>query len=175
MKIHATREFSALCYCAARGIFAEEVECCGFFWRKIRRDCFGDRHLLWNFGEQLDVAVPLEAGAGGNQAAHDDVFLEAAQVIHLAGDGGFGEDARGLLEAGGGDEGIRRERRLGDAEQQRAPGSGTAALASMTRSFSSRKRNLSTCSLEKERACRRRLRLSPSASSGGRWFRCACR
>ena len=77
----------------------------------------------------MDVAVALEAGAGRDQAAHDDVFLEAAQVIHLAGDGGFGEDARGLLEAGGGDERIRRERRLGDAEKQRAPGCGASTFA----------------------------------------------
>jgi len=45
----------------------------------------------------VDVAVAFEPGARRDQAAHDDVFLEAAQVIHLAGDGGFGEDARGLL------------------------------------------------------------------------------
>ena len=47
----------------------------------------------------LHAAVVLHAGAGRDQAAHDDVLLEAAQVVHLAVDGGFGEHARGLLEA----------------------------------------------------------------------------
>src|SRR5499427_8839037 len=61
----------------------------------------------------------LETGASRNQAAHDDVFLEAAEIVHLAGNGSFGEHTRGLLEAGGGDERVGRERRLGDAQEQR--------------------------------------------------------
>src|SRR5215471_10343118 len=69
----------------------------------------------------------LESRASGNQAAHDDVFLEAAEIVHLAGDGSFREHASGFLEAGGGDERIGRERRLGDTQEQRSARSGTAA------------------------------------------------
>jgi hypothetical protein len=39
-----------------------------------------------------------EAGAGRDEAAHDDVLLEAAQVVDLAGDRGLGEHLGGLLE-----------------------------------------------------------------------------
>src|SRR5688572_775331 len=65
------------------------------------------------------VAVMLHAGAGGDQASHDDVLLEAPQVVHAAGDGRLGEHPRRLLEGSRGDERIGRERRLRDAEQQR--------------------------------------------------------
>jgi hypothetical protein len=44
------------------------------------------------------------AGAGGDQAAQDDILLEAAQVVHAPFQGRFGEDAGGFLEAGGGNE-----------------------------------------------------------------------
>ena len=56
----------------------------------------------------------VEAGAGRDEVAEDDVLLEADQVIDLAGQGGLGEDLGGLLEAGGRDEAIRLHRRLGD-------------------------------------------------------------
>ena len=61
----------------------------------------------------------LEPGAGRDQPAHDDVFLQTAEIVRLAGDRGLGQDARRLLEGGGRDEAVRRERRLGDAEQDR--------------------------------------------------------
>jgi len=67
----------------------------------------------------LDLAVELHSRAGGDQPAHDDALLEAAQVVHLAADRGLGEHARRLLEARGRDERVRAERGLGDAEQQR--------------------------------------------------------
>src|ERR1044071_2011390 len=38
------------------------------------------------------------AGAGRDQAADDDVLLEAVERIRLAVDGSFGKDARRLLE-----------------------------------------------------------------------------
>src|SRR6185312_4169895 len=78
---------------------------------------------LWG---ELDVAVVLHAGSGGDEAAYDDVLLEAAQRVDRAVDAGFGQDAGGLLEAGGRDEAVGRERRLGDAEQQAAANGGTA-------------------------------------------------
>src|SRR5690348_4262055 len=40
----------------------------------------------------------LQAGAGRDELADDDVLLEAAQVIGRAGDCRLGEHARGLLE-----------------------------------------------------------------------------
>src|SRR5258708_3968427 len=70
----------------------------------------------------------FEARTGRDEAAHNDVFLEAAEIVHLAGDGRFREDAGGLLEARGGDERIRRERRLGDTEEERTARCGAAAI-----------------------------------------------
>ena len=46
----------------------------------------------------LHIAVALHAGAGGDQLTDDDVLLQADEVVHLALDGGVGEDAGGLLE-----------------------------------------------------------------------------
>src|SRR6267378_17525 len=81
-----------------------------------------------HFRQQLNAAVVLEARPGRNEAAHDDVFLEAAEIIDLAGDRGFREDARGLLEACGGNKRVGRERRLGDAEEQRTARCRAAAI-----------------------------------------------
>ena len=41
----------------------------------------------------LDLAVELHPRAGRDQAAHDDVLLEAAQVVDLAADRGLGQHA----------------------------------------------------------------------------------
>src|ERR1017187_10317834 len=71
-------------------------------------------HIL---ARDLHLTVILQAGAGRNQAAHDHVLLQAAEVINLAVDGGFGEHARGLLEGGRGNERIGGERCLRDAQQ----------------------------------------------------------
>src|SRR5579883_1581626 len=73
-------------------------------------------HVL---ARDLYLAVILHAGAGRNQAAHDHVLLQAAQVVHLAVDRSFGEYARRLLEGGRRDERIRRQRRLRDTQQLR--------------------------------------------------------
>ena len=70
----------------------------------------------------------LETGARRDETAHDDVFLQAAEIIDLTGNGGFGENTSGLLEAGCRDEGVGGERRLGDTEEEWTPGSGTAAF-----------------------------------------------
>ena len=113
-------------------------------WLRERR--LGHRLLDHILAGDLHLAVVLHAGAGRNQAAHDDVLLEAAQVVHLAVDGGFGEHARGLLERRRRDERIGRKRRLGDAEQHRpCPAPGGRRLRSRAR-FSSRNLNLSTTS-----------------------------
>ena len=60
--------------------------------------------------------------------SHDDVLLEAAEVVDLAEGGRLGEDARGVLEGGGGDEGVGLEGDLGDAEQELLGLGGDAAL-----------------------------------------------
>src|SRR5436309_2466504 len=44
----------------------------------------------------LHAAIILHARSSRDQPAHDDVLLETAQVVHLAVDGGFGEDTRCL-------------------------------------------------------------------------------
>ena len=79
-------------------------------------------------GAELDLAVVLHAGAGGYEAADDDVFLEAAERVDRAVDAGFGEDAGGLLETRRRDEAIGGKRRLGDAEQQRATDGRTSTV-----------------------------------------------
>src|SRR5689334_13439186 len=57
------------------------------------------RRRWWLVRRDAHLAIPLEAGAGGNQASHRHVLLQPAQVIDLAGDRRFGEDARRFLEA----------------------------------------------------------------------------
>src|SRR5437016_2034318 len=46
-----------------------------------------------------ELLVLVLAGAGRDQLADDDVFLEAAQAVDLAGDRRLGQYPRGLLEA----------------------------------------------------------------------------
>src|SRR5271170_353215 len=108
-------------------ILAQEIQRCRFFRCKLR--LHGLRLFLRDFGKELNVAVALQTGARGNQPAHDHVFLQAAQVIHLPGNRRFGKHTGGLLEAGRGDERIRGQRRLGDAEEQRTPGRRPPAIA----------------------------------------------
>src|SRR5579871_6279868 len=60
---------------------------------------------LFHLWREAHVAVVLHAGSGRDEASDDDVLFQAAQVIDLAVDAGFGEHSRGLLERRGGDEG----------------------------------------------------------------------
>src|SRR5437762_1018447 len=112
------------------GVFAHEVESGRFFCGKLCgfRDVF-DRRGGGHFRQQLQAAVVLETRTGRDETAHDDVFLEAAEIVHLAGDSRFGEDASRLLEAGGGDERIGRERSLGDAKEERTARCGAHTFA----------------------------------------------
>src|SRR5260370_31127409 len=112
---------SALCGCVGFRILLEEVERGSFFGSKLGGfrnllDRSGSRH----FRQQLNAAVVLETRSSGNEAAHDDVFLKAAEIVYLAGDRCFREDAGSLLEARGGDERDALQRRLGDTKEQRA-------------------------------------------------------
>src|SRR6476619_2466472 len=68
-----------------------------------------------------DLAQPVHhrTGSRRDQAADNDVLLEAFERVHLAVDRGFGEYARGLLERRCRDERARLQRGLGDAEQNR--------------------------------------------------------
>src|ERR1022692_2363141 len=81
-------------------------------WSRLDGRLF--HHVL---ARDFHLAVILQTGAGWNQASHDHVLLQAAEVIHLAIDGSFGEYARGLLEGCRGNEGIGGERRLRNTEQ----------------------------------------------------------
>src|ERR1700732_5140709 len=67
---------------------------------------------------------PARPGARRAQASHDHVLLQAPQVVDLAADRLLGQDPGRLLEGGGRDEAVRRERRLGDAEEPRLGGRG---------------------------------------------------
>src|SRR6266508_112213 len=68
-----------------------------------------------------DLAQPVHHGAGSrrDQAADDDVLLEAFERVDLAVDRGLGEHPRGLLERRRRDERAGLQRGLGDAEQDR--------------------------------------------------------
>src|SRR3546814_7989246 len=68
------------------------------------------------------------AGAGRDEAADDDVLLEADQAVFLAVGGRLGEHPGGLLEGGRRDEGARLQARLGDALQHRPRHGRAAAL-----------------------------------------------
>src|SRR5580693_2980390 len=75
---------------------------------------------LFHLWRQAYVAVVFHARSGRDEASDDDVLFQAAQVIDLAVDAGFGKHARGLLERRRRDERVGGERRLGDAQQQRS-------------------------------------------------------
>src|SRR5215210_2424271 len=64
----------------------------------------------------LDRAVALEPGGGRDQLADDDVLLQAREAVDLALERRVGEHLGGLLEGGRRQERVRRQRRLGDAE-----------------------------------------------------------
>src|SRR5579864_1888302 len=83
---------------------------------------------LFHLWREAHVAVVLHAGSGRDKASDNDVLFQAAQVIDLAVNAGFGEHARGLLERRRRDEGIGGERSLGDAEEQRPSSGRLAAL-----------------------------------------------
>ncbi len=63
------------------GILPQEIEGRRFFGREFGLHRF--RLLFRNLGEELNVAIALKAGASRNQPAHDNVFLQAAEIIHL--------------------------------------------------------------------------------------------
>ena len=65
----------------------------------------------------LAGAVECQTGIAWDQAADDDVFLQAAQAVALAHDRRFGQDAGGFLERYGRDEGVGRQRCLGNTQQ----------------------------------------------------------
>src|SRR5450755_4440754 len=88
------------------------------------RDLVGGRILDLD----REALVGAETGTGRDEPTHDDVLLEAAQVVDLAADRGLGEHLGGFLERRGRDEALRRERRLGDPEEQRLAVAGLAAL-----------------------------------------------
>uniref|UniRef100_A0A0N4ZE76 DUF4157 domain-containing protein n=1 Tax=Parastrongyloides trichosuri TaxID=131310 RepID=A0A0N4ZE76_PARTI len=78
----------------------------------------GRQGLVALGGDALQVAQ-VGAGAGRDQAADDDVFLETLQHVHLAVNSRFGKHASGFLERRRRDEAAGLQRRLGDAQQDR--------------------------------------------------------
>src|SRR5215831_8093221 len=67
---------------------------------QLRRNRFAKR-CLWFFGDQLDITIELEPSPRRNEASHNDVFLQTAQIIDFPADRGFGEHTRGFLERSG--------------------------------------------------------------------------
>src|ERR1700720_3831668 len=74
-----------------------------------------------------------EAGARGNKAADDYVFLQTAQIVLEAPDRRFGEDAGGFLERRCRNEGFRGQGRLGNTQQHGLPGRLIFALGPLLR------------------------------------------
>src|SRR5437667_13283 len=65
------------------------------------------------------LSVVATARARRDQAAHDHVLLETAQVVDATVDRRLGQHLGGLLERRRRDERLGRQRRLRDAEQER--------------------------------------------------------
>ena len=65
----------------------------------------------------MAFAVLAHAGTRRDELTDNNVLLEAKQRVDLALDGSFGQDARGLLERCSGQEGLGRQRRLGDTHK----------------------------------------------------------
>src|SRR5207244_27251 len=72
---------------------------------------------LFHFWREAHVAVVLHAGTGRDEASNNDVLFQSSQVINLTLNGGFGENARCLLERRCGAERICLERSFHEAQQ----------------------------------------------------------
>src|ERR1700694_350899 len=113
----------------SRGLSSAALKCFEGSLARLGRRLGGFVHRDVGTERQRDpeFLVARPARARRNQVTHDDVFLEALQVVHLAKRRGVGEDACRLLEGGGGDEALGLERSLGDAQQDRLGLGGFAA------------------------------------------------
>src|SRR5258708_5121340 len=80
----------------------------------------------------LCAGVVVGARSGGEGPPKNDFFLKAAEVVAFARHCCFRKNAGGLLEAGSGDKGVGRERRLGDTKEERTARGGTAAIGDDT-------------------------------------------
>src|SRR5919112_5606268 len=89
---------------------------------------FVDVLRLVAFDGYRQLTVACEAGGSRDELPDDDVFLQACEAVHLAFDGGVGEDAGGLLERGRREEAVGGERRLGYAHKHRVVGGWLAFL-----------------------------------------------
>src|SRR5690606_34101407 len=76
----------------------------------------------------LDLGVPGKTGTGRDELTDDDVLLEAEERVATTAHRGLGEHARRLLEGGGRQPRVRRERRLRDAHQLGTAGGRLATL-----------------------------------------------
>ena len=96
--------YSVVFYAINRGGYAAAEQ-----WTTITRYSFLLVYLILAFLliRDRDVLIHVFAVArpGGDKAADDDVFLKAAQVVHLALEGRLGEHLGGFLEGGRRDEG----------------------------------------------------------------------
>ena len=90
----------------------------------------GSEHRGGKWLRRLDVdpAVLPQAGGRRDELADDHVLLEPEEAVDLALDRGVGEHLRRLLEGGGREERLGRERGLGDPEDERLERSLLASL-----------------------------------------------
>ena len=131
------------------------------------------RHLVRR--ADLDRPVAPEAGRRRDQLPDDHVLLQPEQPVDLALDRRVGQHLRRLLEGGRREEGLRRERRLRDPEDQRLERR-LLLLALLLRRARSRAR-ARPCPRADPAAdrCRPGSRPAPSSASAARSARCACR
>src|SRR5690606_35331196 len=89
--------------------------------QRLGQRCFDlistDSHWLLGIALALALAVILQAGTSRNQTTDHHVFLQAAQVIALAGNRRLGKNAGGFLEGCRRDERLGGQRRLGNTQQ----------------------------------------------------------
>src|SRR5262245_26791453 len=97
-------------------------------WLFLSSDLLGQFEFRWSFfsqpllglfGDQFDVAVKLKPRPGWNETSHDDVLLQAPEVIDFPADRSFRQHASCFLERRSRNERLGRERSLRDSEQQR--------------------------------------------------------
>src|SRR5437879_3244084 len=127
--------------CSCRALVARSLRRWQLYrLRRLGSSCFGSGFLLALLENQRvaltgDLAQPVHhgAGPGRDQAADDDVLLEALERVDLAVDCGLGEHARGLLERRRRNERARLQRSLGDAEQHWVAGGLLLALFTRSR------------------------------------------
>src|SRR5439155_6924123 len=105
-----------------RLLFAERERRLGERARKRGHRCRLRGQRLEAFGQlaqlHVYVLIPVHTRTGRNEVTDDDVLLEAEEVVLGAADRCIGKNPSGFLERSSRNKRLRRERGLGNTEQQ---------------------------------------------------------